>query len=327
MGIDITDNNLLLRLHRYASRQDENFVTEAFAHLLDHLIQYEPVIAINILNRLTDSRFIFDISQIESIEIKTQAVTDQGKPDIEIRAIDFLFFIEVKIESEFGDKQISRYRNELNKSGTANTLLATITKYPYPFYQVDPNEKPDIDMRWHQIVDWIEKENPSSEITKLLCNQFINFSKGRNMAMEKVNWDLVGGIKSFINLRTMIREALMAQKIQLESESSAMEYMGSFFHFKDNKSKDNRFFVGLDYKKPNIVYIETAFDSDKSEIKSNIQLGEYRTKSNGKIRWYNSLDLETEECHFFARTKASQLKCLEEFIKKSVNFITTTLLI
>ena len=34
-----SDNNLLIYLHRWASSQDENFTTEAFVHLLKHLIE------------------------------------------------------------------------------------------------------------------------------------------------------------------------------------------------------------------------------------------------------------------------------------------------
>ena len=36
--------------------------------------------------------------------------------------------------------------------------------------------------------------------------------------------------------------------------------------------------------------------------------------------WYNCLDLESEDIHFFARSKESQLQCLEKFIKESVEF-------
>ena len=35
------ENNLLKRLHTYASMQDENFTTESFVHLLEYLRQRE----------------------------------------------------------------------------------------------------------------------------------------------------------------------------------------------------------------------------------------------------------------------------------------------
>ena len=41
--MSVSDNNLLTLLHRWWPRQDENFMTEAFAHLLRHLLLYEAV--------------------------------------------------------------------------------------------------------------------------------------------------------------------------------------------------------------------------------------------------------------------------------------------
>ena len=35
------DNNLLKRLHTYASMQDENFTTESFVHLFEYFRQNE----------------------------------------------------------------------------------------------------------------------------------------------------------------------------------------------------------------------------------------------------------------------------------------------
>ena len=35
------------------------------------------------------------------------------------------------------------------------------------------------------------------------------------------------------------------------------------------------------------------------------------------IHWNNKLDLESEEVHFFAREKANQLLCIENFIREN----------
>ena len=117
--------NLLLRLHRWASCQSENFTTEAFVHLLLHLIEFEPEIAVFILRKLTKQKLIVDTQTIKRVSINTQVTTEQGKPDIEIKTSDFLIYIEVKVDSCFGNKQISRYREELNKSSFPNKLLIT----------------------------------------------------------------------------------------------------------------------------------------------------------------------------------------------------------
>ena len=39
------ENNLLVQLHNWAHRQDENFTTDSFAHLLSHLVSAAPAVA------------------------------------------------------------------------------------------------------------------------------------------------------------------------------------------------------------------------------------------------------------------------------------------
>jgi hypothetical protein len=58
------DDNLLLRLHRWASRQDENFTTECFAHLLQYLLKNQPAIAFRILDNLTNRKVNCGASKI-----------------------------------------------------------------------------------------------------------------------------------------------------------------------------------------------------------------------------------------------------------------------
>ena len=47
-------NNLLVRLHKWAFRQDENFLTETFAYVLEYLCEHEPEAASDIIFRLTN---------------------------------------------------------------------------------------------------------------------------------------------------------------------------------------------------------------------------------------------------------------------------------
>ena len=124
-------NNLLLKLHRYSHRQDENFITESFLHLLIHLIELEPKVGIILLNKLSANKILWSEKESNRISIQSQIKTDEGIPDIEIRSIDKLMYVEVKIESDFGYQQIKRYRSRLKKSKYAHTNLTVLTKYPY----------------------------------------------------------------------------------------------------------------------------------------------------------------------------------------------------
>jgi hypothetical protein len=45
-------------------------------------------------------------------------------------------------------------------------------------------------------------------------------------------------------------------------------------------------------------------------------MGEIR----GGNRWFHELDMQSEEHHFFARSKSSQMRCIEEFISDSLRY-------
>ena len=46
------NDNLFIKLHKLASAQDENFITETFVHILQRLIDTEPNAALFILKTI-----------------------------------------------------------------------------------------------------------------------------------------------------------------------------------------------------------------------------------------------------------------------------------
>ncbi|MGB6848664.1 MAG: hypothetical protein WBG05_10740, partial [Thermoanaerobaculia bacterium] len=69
------DNNLLVELHRWAWRQDENFTTEAFAHLLRHLLSEQPEAGLDLLELLIGSQGKISATEASSVSIRTQEST------------------------------------------------------------------------------------------------------------------------------------------------------------------------------------------------------------------------------------------------------------
>lgn len=303
------NNNLLLKLYKWADRQGENFITEVFAHLLRHFLQFEPEIAVSILDKITDSRLHMNLEQTGRVLIKTHPSTDQGRPDIEIRYHDFLIFIEVKVDSDFDDKQLSGYRSELAKSGISETVLTTITKYPYAHYQKDTEEQPDVDICWHQIIDWIKDKQLDYDTSRYLANQFIELLFERGVAMEKVSWELKEGLNSFRNLIAMLSEVVASLTIPAHKVHS-WDYYGYY-------TNDNKFFIGIYFASPDFVTVNTEVALKKG-TKGNPPIG----KITGGY-WQNDLELGSEEVHFFSREKPSQVVCLEQFIKVSMDYAKT----
>src|SRR5213082_1993494 len=101
MGVAVQSprNNLLLLLHKWARRQDENFLTEAFAHLLQHLLDEEPEAAVGFLESLTGGFLRVKAAEARHVALRTQIILSEGRPDLEIRTIEQLVYVEVKSES------------------------------------------------------------------------------------------------------------------------------------------------------------------------------------------------------------------------------------
>ncbi len=154
-------NNLFLRLHKWAVRQDENFLTESLAVVLEQLLVLAPEVGARLVARLTGGFIGVASDNAAAIEIRTQVETGHGRPDLEIYTPDRLVWIEVKAESELRPGQLEGYRIGLGKTGAEETRLILLTRYPEV---IQPEaERPDLEVRWFELVDWIESETPSCE--------------------------------------------------------------------------------------------------------------------------------------------------------------------
>jgi len=104
------DNNLLVELHRWAWRQDENFTTDAFAHLLRHLLAEEPAEGVALLKRLVGGATEIPLSEADSVAIRTQKPTEKrGIPDLRITGPGFLVLIEVRVGADVNLDQFTEF--------------------------------------------------------------------------------------------------------------------------------------------------------------------------------------------------------------------------
>src|SRR3954468_19356585 len=92
--------NLFHRLHKWATRQDENFLTESLAVVLEQLLVLAPVVGVRLVARLTGGLLELSPEDASVIEIHPQVETGQGRPDLEIRIPHRLVWFEVKVEAE-----------------------------------------------------------------------------------------------------------------------------------------------------------------------------------------------------------------------------------
>jgi hypothetical protein len=93
-------NNLLVSLQKWAERQDENFTTDAFAHLLRRLVEYDFKLARDILRRITGGWLSLTDQECGAVRIDTQETVEKGRLDIRVSSLNHLGVIEVKVRAE-----------------------------------------------------------------------------------------------------------------------------------------------------------------------------------------------------------------------------------
>jgi len=322
-------NNLLIPLHKLARRQDENFLTEILAFLLNYYAQNEPESAIWLIKFITGEELDLSEKDLRVLSVEAQHHTPIGIPDIKIETPNFICFIEVKVDADFDSKQLSTYKEYLQKKYKKKSVLITLTKYTYKEHKADI--APDFGFRWRQLSDWLDNLMPNvksggiefpsfkKEVSVFITQQYIQLLKNRGIVMEKINWQLVEGLREFRNILDMIREAIGTSRASAGGMSVGQNWAGCY---EENK----KFFVGIYYmdQPEEMVFMtqEVEFCDDEPEQKAtDIGIGISEYGSSGRWRyWKNTIDLTSEDVHFFSRSKTSQLDYLVDFINKSLDF-------
>jgi len=296
------NNNLLSALYKWAHRQDENFLTEAFVQLLRHLLDSSPSLGVEMVRRITSDACALQPDEADLITLSTQINTDMGRPDIEIRTPECLVYIEVKKESGLGHKQLERYRSKLLSSGFSKTKLVLLTRYPVSFEE--NGEKPDLELRWIQISEWLECLRSDSAISDYLIKQFLMFLYERGIRMEKVGWQLPEGQRALRSLLAMIGEAISSNDLKIHQKTAGWDWIG---YYLEGKSC----FIGFYFDEPDVLRFEGYLN--KKPISPELSSGELDGTT-----WNNRLSLSSEDKDFFfAQSKTNQFRLIEKFLHDS----------
>ncbi|MCX7144126.1 MAG: hypothetical protein NT123_24430 [Proteobacteria bacterium] len=304
-------DNLLLKVGKW-SGQPENFLTEAFAHLLRNLLSNESEIGTSLLTYLTNGIVTINQSDVDKVSVETQISTPYGCPDILILTPHHRVYVEVKDEAPPGDTQISRYRQDL-ESRPIDIQNGIILLTRYAVVPSSKKEEPDFYIRWHQISEFLEKRRfkVANAVTRYLIDNFLGFLKEKSMAIEEVGYELPKGVHALQNLLTMIGEALASCKIPIHTKTAAWAYIGYYI------DPARKHFFGVYYDDPTKLIFEGHLDPKGPHYE---QLRELLSSS-GVVRadgyWAPELDLASEKVHFFALGKASQMRSVENFVRES----------
>jgi len=121
--------NLFSSLAKYASTQEENFLTESLVQLISIILKREHEFGLNLLTNLCGVNKKEWFLKLQEIDISTQFSIQEGRPDIIIRdGENGIVFIEVKHDSSLGDLQLERYLSYLTDSPLENKRLVLLTR-------------------------------------------------------------------------------------------------------------------------------------------------------------------------------------------------------
>ena len=207
--------NIFKTLKRGNSREEEYF-SAALAILLDEIPELTTYLLDEILGISDD---------LEEYEIIPEYPVLDGRVDIAIKSIHFEIFIENKISSGLYESQLERYSKHLESIDKETKLILLTRDF------IDDETIPkytDKYIFWTELYTLIEQFTNSIsacvefeiDSKKYLLKQFLNFLKEENMSDEKVSWEYIEGIKSFMNLLNMIQSSLD----QLKREKTINNY-------------------------------------------------------------------------------------------------------
>ncbi|NJN95266.1 MAG: PD-(D/E)XK nuclease family protein [Anaerolineales bacterium] len=312
-------NNLLLNLFYGTWKKDENFHTEALVHFLRHLLRYDPVGAINILKAITNGLLVLSLDDVNTVSINTQIRTSKGfRPDVEIRTLTHLIYIEVKVEASLHEGQLEEYCKALEDSGFSNTSLILLTKYPF---NPENDETPDHTIRWYQVAEWLEQELEQNTIQQslsvYLAQQFLGFLRERSLTVERVSEELVPGVHALLNLVVMLEEALRLVKASAIKFDLQWEWIGYSF-----KYDYTQYWIGLRYDRPNILMVE--IDEINPTLYEKLSVGYVSYVEGYEYEywiWTHELDMSSETTPFFKLSKSAQLQRIEQFLKDSFDAV------
>ena len=128
------------------------------------------------------------------------------------------------------------------------------------------------------------------------------------MKLAQVGHAMPEGLRALGNLLAMLFEAAKACKVSA-TISAKWEHLGIILD-------GGKYWVGFEYAAPEKLWFGTRRRIDP-EAAARLGVGELMRDSDtpGEYRWYQTVELDSEEVHFYSRGKVSQMEWLEGFLR------------
>ena len=153
------ENNLLVNLRKYRPRDKsdplENFLTEAFAHLL----KSSDEVMSAVLAKLNEKSKLPKAFNPSRYEVSTQENFNGKFPDMLVKWDDVTIVFEHKVYSELSDSQLANYRTFAEQHFNHHyVVLITAREYQH-------KQAPDCAICWHDIYGLLDDIKPLNNTT------------------------------------------------------------------------------------------------------------------------------------------------------------------
>ena len=300
-------SNLLVSLSKWASGQQENFLSDAFVHLLNLLAQQVPDAFALVLEQITIGAIRPTPETASDFIVTSQISTSEGMPDIEISGPNSYALIEVKDESPINVEQIERYSRLVEHANADSKCLVLLTRHhphlPEGFHALKT-------IRWTQVTEWLSESlgSCSFDLTSLyVLEQFLGLLEAKGMSVKKAGWEMVSGIQQFTNFKVLLNQALESAGAHRIYTAYGANFNG--WAIPDTELNKSIFYIFIRFEQPEILRFLCKAVYVRDE-----HTHEWEVDSNDHESLERSLDLNAEEVHFFSRGLDSQKSLLEEFL-------------
>ena len=297
-------NNLLVALKKYGKGQEEDFLTDAFVHLLNRLALEVPDAFATLLDQISDGAIKPTPETASEFTVTTQVDTSEGMPDVEINGPNTYALIEVKDESSVDEEQIERYSRLVEQNSSDSKCLILLTRY-------HPPPLDDFGLlrttRWTQISEWLlaAKEKWKFDlVSSHILEQFLGFLEEKGMSVNRAGYEMIAGVEQLRNFKVLLRGAMESAGARGISADTNAKRSG---WYEWNSIDKTRYEVYIEENNPGTLVFSCASKYVREEFKS--EWGARAKNDLGKL-----LELQSENVHFFARGLDSQRMVLEEFI-------------
>lgn len=293
--------DLFSSLFRWAHRQGENFATDGFVFVVNELVRREPDVARSFLRWLCFGNEAATALSGDLPQLGTQRRSEEGTPDIFLQTSELFVLIEVKKGSDLHPGQLRQYHDLIARQTAPTKRLILLTAHDATF---DRGEAPALWWRWADVEAWLGRKAFSDPVAQFLVGQFLDFLRRQVMTIERVDWEYVEGVKALYRLTTMLGKALEQAGVPPSRNSFAWDSRGHYI-------KSGQFWTGIYMDRPELLRFQ--FAGAKPDVAQLKERGwEYLENA-----YATTLDLSSENTHFFSCIAGSQLKILTDFVSKA----------